>query len=240
MRTQNIKNEFSYSITHWFQPIYNLKNNNVIGHEALLRDTSPLKVSPANIFIEADKNGHRNILDLISVKKALETFTGEFNQLFINIFPSTILERDFLSWWDAHVPPFTPIVLELLENEPVRNWEELKTVTEQLRARGVKIAVDDMGEGYSFFQQWIELNPDFIKLDRYFVKDLSMNSRKQKTLRSLLDLFADTTKVIIEGVETEEELYAVEQLGISYAQGYLLGMPSPKENFLVGSLLGIY
>jgi EAL domain-containing protein (putative c-di-GMP-specific phosphodiesterase class I) len=53
-------------------------------------------------------------------------------------------------------------------------------------------------------------------------------------------LFADTTKVIIEGVETKEELYAVKQLGISYAQGYLLGMPSPKENFLMDSLLDIY
>jgi EAL domain-containing protein (putative c-di-GMP-specific phosphodiesterase class I) len=228
--TQNLESELRYSITHWFQPIYCLKNNNVVGYEALLRDASKLQVSPVDIFRDAERNGCQNILDVISIKAALETFKDESNPLFLNILPSTLLKRSFLSWWDIHVPPLIPVVLELLENEPIRNWEELKTVTKELQARGVKIAVDDMGGGYSFFQQWIELSPEFIKLDRYYAKNLSVNSRKQKTVRSLIDLLSDTTELIIEGIEKEEDLNTAELLGIPYAQGFLLGGPSPHDD----------
>ncbi|OGO77191.1 MAG: hypothetical protein A2Y23_01795 [Clostridiales bacterium GWB2_37_7] len=228
--TQNLEYEFRYSITHWFQPIYHLKNNNVLGYEALLRDASQLKVPPADIFREADKNGYRNVLDLMSIKKALEIFKDASSPLFLNIFPSTLLEGNFLSWWDMHMPPRTPFVLELLEDEPIRNWKELKKTTKELKRRGVKIAVDDMGGGYSFFQQWIELDPDFIKLDRYFAENLSISPKKQKTVTSLVDLLSDTTEIIIEGVETEADLNTAEFLGITYAQGYLLGRPSPRTN----------
>lgn len=224
---QNFGRGFKYSITHWFQPIYHLGNNNIIGYEALLRDNSLLQASPIDIFKDAESNGYRNILDLISIENALKKFKNKSSTLFLNIFPSTLLKKDFLSWWDIHVPQFIPIVLELLENEPIKNWEELKIVTEELKSRGIKIAIDDMGMGYSFFQQWIELNPDYIKLDRYFAENLSLNFRKQKMVKSLIDLFSDSTEIIIEGVEKEEDLVIAKLLGIPYAQGYLLGRPSP-------------
>jgi EAL domain-containing protein (putative c-di-GMP-specific phosphodiesterase class I) len=140
------------------------------------------------------------------------------------------MEKGFLTWWDIYAEAQKNIVLELLENEPIRDWEVLKGVTKELQARGVKIAVDDMGGGYSFFQQWIELEPDFIKLDRYFAEDLSICSRKQKTISSLVDLLSDTTDIIIEGIETEEDLNIAESLGINYAQGFLLGRPSPWKD----------
>ena len=119
---QNIENEFRNSITHWFQPIYHLKDNNIIGYEALLRDASQLQVSPVDVFREADKNGHRNILDLLSIKTALESFKDESSPLFLNVFPSTLLGRNFLSWWDSHVSSSIPVVLELLETESIMNW----------------------------------------------------------------------------------------------------------------------
>lgn len=225
---QNVENEFRYSITHWFQPIYNLKSNNIIGYEALMRDASELRASPVDIFREADKNGHRNVLDRTSIKTAIDSFKYESDPLFINVFPSTLLEGDFISWWDNNISHPMPVVLELLESEPIGNWEVLKKITKKLQARNVKIAVDDMGGGYSFFQQWIELAPDFIKLDRYFAQDLSESSKKQRTIKSLVDLFSDTTEIIIEGIEKDEDLNTAESLGIPYAQGYLLGRPSPK------------
>lgn len=227
---ENNESELEYSITHWFQPIYQLKDSNIIGYEALLRDASHSSVSPVDIFREADKKGHQNILDRFSIKTALGSYKDEINPLFLNIFPSTLMEKGFLDWWDIYAEAQKNIVLELLENEPIRDWEVLKSVTKELQARGVKIAVDDMGGGYSFFQQWIELEPDFIKLDRYFAEDLSICSRKQKTVSSLVDLLSDTTQIIIEGIETEEDLNIAESLGINYAQGFLLGRPSPWKD----------
>jgi EAL domain-containing protein (putative c-di-GMP-specific phosphodiesterase class I) len=181
-----------------------------------------------DIFKEAEKHSCLNILDLISVKAAAEKFNDSSAYLFLNIFPSTLLEKDFLSWWDANIPPLKPIVLELLENEPVGNWEELKAVTKELRVRDIKIAVDDMGTGYSFFQHWIELCPDFVKLDKYFSKDLSTNFQKQKVVKSLIDLLFGTAEIIIEGIETKADLDTAELLGVPYAQGYLLGRPAPN------------
>jgi EAL domain-containing protein (putative c-di-GMP-specific phosphodiesterase class I) len=229
LMTRNIESQFKYSITHWFQPIYHIKNNNVIGYEALLRDATSLQTSPVDIFRQADKNGYLNEFDLESIKTALKVFKDKLTYIFLNIFPSTLLARNFLSWWDTHVPPQMPVVLELLESEPVACWEELKAVTKELQARGVEIAIDDVGSGYSFFQQWIELRPEFIKLDQYFSKNLSISSRKQKVVRSLMELLSDTTDIIIEGVETEADLETARLLGIPYAQGYLLGGPSPKK-----------
>lgn len=226
---QDVEKEFSSFITHWFQPIYELRSNNIIGYEALLRNASQLKVSPADIFKEAKKNGCENILDLFSIKTAIETFECESKLLFLNIFPSTLMQKNFLSWWDINVPSLMPVVLEVLESEPIRNWKALRKITRELQTRGVKIAVDDMGRGYSFYQQWIELDPDFIKLDRYFAENLSENIRKQKAVRSLVDLLSNTTQIIIEGIEKEDDLNIAELLGIHYAQGFLLGKPSPWE-----------
>lgn len=226
---QMTEKEFKYPITHWFQPIYHLKHNNAVAYEALLRDTSPLKIPPVDIFKKAEKHGYLNTFDLVSIKAAVETFNDRSTYLFLNIFPSTLLEKDLLSWWDVNIPPLQPIVLELLENEPIRNWEKMKAVIKELRVRGIKIAVDDMGSGYSFFQHWIELCPDFVKLDRYFSKNLSESSQKQKVVKSLMDLLNGTTEIIIEGIETKADLDTAELLGIPYAQGYLLGRPSPNS-----------
>lgn len=224
--------ELEYSITHWFQPIYQLKGSHIIGYEALLRDASEFAVSPIEIFREADKKGQQNTLDRISIKTALESYKDEVNPLFLNVFPSTLMEKGFLDWWDKYAALQNNVVLELLENEPIRDWELLKKVTKELQLRGVKIAVDDMGGGYSFFQQWIELDPDFIKLDRYFAENLSVSSRKQKTVSSLVDLLSETTEIIIEGIEKKEDLDIAERLGITYAQGFFLGRPSPLKELL--------
>jgi EAL domain-containing protein (putative c-di-GMP-specific phosphodiesterase class I) len=231
--TQKDEMEYELNITHWFQPIYNLENNDVIGYEALLRDSSRLQVSPVDLFDKAGKCGHRNTLDLISLKTALEFFPLEStNQLFLNIFPSTLLQEGFLSWWDLNVPRSVQVVLELLESEPITDWKEVKRITGELRDRGIKIAIDDMGGGYSFFQQWIELDPDYIKLDRYFSENLSFNCRKQKTIRCLVELIADTSEIILEGIETVEDLGFAQLLGVTRAQGYLLGRPSPLDNIV--------
>lgn len=227
---QEFEYVFGNCITHWFQPIYQLNNSNIMGYEALMRDASQPHTSPVDIFKEADKIGLRNTLDRISIKSATELFADESNLLFLNVFPSTLLEENFLSWWDENISYSKPVVLELLENEPINNWEALKEITKNLQARGIRIAADDMGGGYSFFQQWIELTPEYIKLDRYFARNLSISSQKQKTVMSLIDLFSDTTKIIIEGIETKEDLCAAELLGILYAQGFLFGKPSPKED----------
>jgi EAL domain-containing protein (putative c-di-GMP-specific phosphodiesterase class I) len=80
-----------------------------------------------------------------------------------------------------------------------------------------------MGSGYSFFQHWVELNPDYIKLDCYYAAGLAENSLKQRIIKYLTKLFDGYSIIILEGIETEEDLNIAKQLGISYARAICLG-----------------
>lgn len=214
-------------LVHLYQPIYQLETGKLLGYEALVRNTSLNKLSPLDIFLQAEQQGCRTSLDCQLLCKAMASFKRhEGHVLFLNVFPSTLLEPWFLSCWDNHPNLISPLVLEISESEPINDWKALKVIINELRKRGVKIALDDMGAGYSFFQHWVELNPEYIKLDSYYANDLSKSSIKQRILENLIKLFGDSTETILEGIEKEEDLNTAKLLGIKYAQGYLLGRPS--------------
>jgi EAL domain-containing protein (putative c-di-GMP-specific phosphodiesterase class I) len=222
-------------LTCWYQPIYDLKDNILIGYEALMRSKMQYSLNPMEIFQTAESLGERTKLDRQLIIKAQQLFKGFENcNLFLNIFPSTLLEEDFLDWWDRESGIAPLIVLELSEAEPIHNWKSIKYVLKELQMRGVKIALDDMGAGYSSLQCWIELEPDYIKLDRYYMMDIINYTKKQRVVESLIKLLGDSTQVIIEGIEDNAGLKIAEELGARYAQGYVLGMPSPINNVSSG------
>ena len=105
----------------------------------------------------------------------------------------------------------------------------MKATVNELKRRGIKIAIDDMGAGYSTIRHWVELEPEFVKLDKYFSENLSVNTQKQKIVKSYADLFSGTSKLIIEGIEKKEDLEIIYHLGVQYAQGFFLGRPLPRE-----------
>lgn len=89
------------------------------------------------------------------------------------------------------------------------------------------IAIDDLGTGHSRLQSLIELNPDFVKLDRYFAKDLVILAKKQYIIEFLLQLCEKcNSQLIIEGIEDQQSLICLKNMGIKYAQGFFLGKPS--------------
>jgi len=100
-----------------------------------------------------------------------------------------------------------------------------------LRERGLRLAVDDAGAGYASFRHILQLKPDIIKLDRSLISGLNAN-RDQLALAAALVSFAEKTgiKVVAEGVETPEELKALQTLNVNKAQGYLLGRPTPLRD----------
>lgn len=226
--------EQSIDITHltcWYQPIYGLKDNLLLGYESLVRGKTQHNLDPIEIFRRAELSGHRTVLDQQLIIKAQQLFKDlKDYPLFLNIFPSTMLELGFLSWWDSYSGIVPSIVLELSEAEYISDWQPLKIIVKELKKRGIKIAVDDMGAGHSSLQNWIELEPDYIKMDRYYMEDVVNSTRKQMVLESFIKLVGDTTQIIIEGVENIEGLKIAKELGANYAQGYILGMPTPIKN----------
>jgi len=119
-------------------------------------------------------------------------------------------------------------VIEITEHEQVADIEALAQVVQQFHAAGVMLALDDFGDGRSSLRLWSELQPDIVKIDKYFTRDLSRHAKKLQTLRALLQI-AEVfgSSLVAEGIETAEDLRVVRDLGVSLGQGFFMGRPDP-------------
>jgi len=225
------------NLTCWYQPIYQLDTMDILGFESLVRSKFHRNFNALELFYQAQMQRHLTILDYQLILKAQQLFKNKDTySLFINIFSSTLLDKKFISWWHKFSGIIPSIVLELSEEDPVSDWKTLKYVIKELKENRVKIAVDDMGEGYSFLQHWIELEPDYIKLDRCYMTKLVESEVKQKTLSDLVKMIDTSTKIIVEGVEQIECVEIVKKMGVQYAQGDALGRPAPLNSFFSNNL----
>lgn len=227
---------------HFFQPIYHLNSWDKLGYEVLLRST--VYPNPELTFQEAKKEKQLYELDSRSIHKAISTYHSAGSSkrngtLFLNVFPSTILNQNFPSFLNQIITEkyldSQQIVLEISESETIEEFDRFKKRISELKRQGFLIAIDDIGKGYSNFRSIIELEPDYLKLDRYFAQDLHLSKQKQTLISFFLNYCEQyNCQLILEGVETEKELAVAKALGISIAQGYILGKPALlKESVLV-------
>jgi EAL domain-containing protein (putative c-di-GMP-specific phosphodiesterase class I) len=218
---------------HHYQPIYDIQNGGVIGYESLFRTENLM--NPEITFNHARKNKKLYELDSRSVHKALSTYinAGYFikhENLFLNVFPSTLINPLFHALIykiiNENGISRQQIIFELNENELI-DFENLKSSIEKLRNLGYRIAIDDFGKGFTSIQSIIELKPDFVKLDKYFVEGL-INSEPKKDIIKYLNHFCHkyNSNLIIEGVEDQTCLEFLKSLGVQFAQGYHLGEPA--------------
>jgi hypothetical protein len=125
-------------------------------------------------------------------------------------------------------PDLRRVVVELTEHTPVEDLDALRRQTEELRARGALIALDDAGSGYSGLQQLAVLRPQVVKLDRALVSDADTDPVRM-ALAEMVGEFAGRIDawLLAEGMETATELAAFMRLGVPLGQGWVLGRPSP-------------
>lgn len=219
---------------HHFQPIYYINSRKKLGYEALLR--SQIHSNPELTFQEAKREKQLYELDSRSIHKAISTYnlaglSKKNGTLFLNILPSTILNQNFPSFLDQIITEnylhSQQIVLEISESETVEAFDIFKKQILDLKKQGFLIAIDDIGKGYSNFKNIIELEPQYLKLDRYFAQDLHLSKQKQAIILLLLKYCEQSRgQLILEGIETEEEIEIASALGIPIVQGYLLGKPA--------------
>ncbi len=215
---------------HDFQPIYNFQKNELIGYEALLR--SKRGESPIEI-IRCARNTHQLYsLEMFSIKRAIKEFSRNNIDkiLFLNIFPSTIMHKLFLSNFEMLIEQIDfKLVLEISELENITNFEILKRKISKLQTFGVKLAMDDLGNSNEELKKMIEMNIDYIKLDKYFADDLSKCLKKQEMITLIKNYYKDNSEIILEGIEQVKDLKYAEHLGLYLGQGYLLGKPAPLK-----------
>ncbi|WP_353947456.1 EAL domain-containing protein [Sporolactobacillus sp. Y61] len=218
---------------HHFQPIVNLENRTIEGFEALFR--SPLFSTVEEAYQLAKKKRRLYELDVHSVQKAVRTFAesgqkDKGQKLFLNIYPSTLLHAGLVSVIKDLIGtyPFLAgqLVFEMVENERIDDLSGLQDVLKLIRQAGIRIAVDDFGKGPDNMNRTIEIDADYIKLDRYFSIDLRTSEKKQAYVAFLIRFCEKFhTKLIFEGLETAKDIHYIREMGIHYAQGYALGRP---------------
>jgi EAL domain-containing protein (putative c-di-GMP-specific phosphodiesterase class I) len=201
----------------------------VIGHEALMRGPRGVPYeSPPLAFAMAATMGMVERLDTHCVRRAISLVTGR--RLFINVHPRTIVaHRDFwgvvggLSKESTSRPG--EIVFEIVEHSAGSN-ADLSHALEELRALGFGLAVDDLGEGASGLRRLVEMEPDFAKIDRFFVTGIDQDRRKRAVVTAIAAAARDLgARVIAEGIENEREHRVLADLGVELGQGFLFDRP---------------
>ncbi len=222
-----------------FQPIMDLRTGEPVGFEALARFPSSLERGPEEWFREADEVELRTELELTTVRAALSRLDSlpEDAFLAVNLSPATACS-EHLERAVAQADAPRRIVLEVTEHAPVRDYGALNAAVGSLRAKGVRLAVDDAGSGFASLQHILRLAPDFIKLDMALTRDVD-NDLARRALAAALISFSNEigATIIAEGIETEAELRTLRDLGVAYGQGFHLARPAeiPERHGLAAS-----
>jgi EAL domain-containing protein (putative c-di-GMP-specific phosphodiesterase class I) len=210
------------------QPIVDLGTGVRVGAEALSRFPAAWGKAPDVCFAEAHSIGEGDRLELLALRGAAAHLATVSGYVSMNISPATLLTADCLDLLASL--PLPRVLLELSEHDQVEDYDALGAVLEPLRARGMTLAIDDVGAGFSSLRHILMTSPDVIKMDRSIVTGVDTDPVLPKLVSSLVD-FAHgcDVRVVAEGVETPAEHAALRALGVDLGQGWLFGRPGPAS-----------
>ena len=210
-----------------FQPIVDLRSLATVGHESLSRFPDSL-CGPDKWFADAFALGLGVDLEWLAAKSALHYFEAAPTNLFlaINMSPATLLH---LMEEELCLPSLCPrIVIELTEHVPIEDYWPLHRALDSIRAQGARLSADDLGAGYAGFRHLFRLKPDIIKLDISLVAGIHRHRGQQALTRAILAFALEVgAEVVAEGIEQVADLLVLQDLGVPFGQGYLLGPPDP-------------
>ncbi|TMC50523.1 MAG: GGDEF and EAL domain-containing protein [Chloroflexi bacterium] len=216
-----------------FQPVVRLYDGAAFGYEALARPAnSDPDTSVERLFAAAQRLGLSPHLDWLCRRVALQPSNRlpADTLLFLNVGVSALLDplHDIdqmmllLRWSGRRAED---IVLEITEREAVRDVSRLETVVAAYRAEGFRFALDDVGEGHSTFELLAAAAPEFIKISSRLVRRHHVPAARSVIRGIVAFAAASGSEPIAEGIEGNEELEAMAELGVCLGQGYALGRP---------------
>ncbi|MDW8135820.1 MAG: EAL domain-containing protein [Thermodesulfobacterium sp.] len=240
---ENFIKKFSYKlkkefleIDTYFQPIFCSKTFKVLGYEAFSKPRTNKSI--LQLIKESVDRGFISEFDLycrlMAIYKAYKVGFPKDTLLFLNIHPK-VLERknypkgltfQFLSLLGLSSEN---IVFEITEFEQPMNIEGYIKTVFHFKEQGYKISIDDYGSGCISSRFLLEISPNFLKIDKFFVQRLPEDNFSIKFITQTLELCKDLeVKVIAEGIENKKQLLSLKNLKVDYLQGYYLGKPKPS------------
>ncbi len=223
-------------IVPFFQPILNIKTNEVEKFESLMR-------------IQNRDNTHQKPADFLDIAKQSKLYpqltkamiAGSLKRLEFLQYPITIniaiddilnpsVSSFILRKLEKH--SFSQMVtFEILETHEILNYTRVANFIKKIKAFGCLVAIDDFGSGYSNFEQVLKLDIDYIKIDGSLIKNINTNKENEIVTKTIITFAQELgVKTIAEFVSSEAIFDKVKSLGIDYAQGYYIGKPAPMAS----------
>lgn len=222
-------------------PLQNQQNTKYTSHgiEALIRDPShsPLR-NPEILFAYASRKEKLFDIDILCLRTAIhyqKLLPNNTAKLFVNVQPRSLTNPQFADLSveivaQSQLQP-SQIVFELTEQQTIINPKAMKETLGALRKAGFLCALDDYGMGFANLRQFYELKPDYLKMSGYFCQNIEHDADKRKIVAAATRLCRDfATPMILENIETAEELRIVTELGVPFGQGYYFARPTPWED----------
>ncbi len=219
-----------HSIKVVFQPIVDIRSKEIIGYEALSRDPQG-NLDILALFKRYRTIGRLNELKRICFRSQLKAAKAiGLQRVFINVDFKLLTELEVV----PETPPDMEVILEISELETIHNIEDHLKIAREWRERGFKFAIDDFGAGFISLPFIAQLIPEYIKVDRSTILHALFSERFLGFLKDLVlglknftteGIIAEGIETVAEGVETEQELQVVKEIGIYLAQGFSLGRP---------------
>lgn len=235
------KNELNIN----YQPQIDLSNNEIVGIEALLRWNNDKlgNVSPAEFIPIAEEHGDIVQIGDWVMEKSLEqaslwkSMGYKFNNIAVNISPVQIKEKDFkdklLRCCDKYKISPNFLEIEITESTFLDISEEKVEVLNELKEMGINIAIDDFGTGYSSLSYLINISVSTLKIDKTFVDHVE-NYKNMVLIKNIVNLSKDLKyKVIVEGVETREQIKVLADLGCTIIQGFYFSKPLTEDSMKI-------
>lgn len=232
-----------------YQPIVNLETGMIKSWEALTRGPAGSHFqSPAVLFDFAEEVDQVFTLEKCCRENAIRQLgtLGHEQRLFLNIHPRTLVDPDFNPGQTASLLEqvgITPreVVLEITERHSVRDFDLFHRTLEHYRSQGFKVAVDDVGTGYSGLWTIANLRPDYLKVDMSLVRGIHADPVKRALMETLVT-FSDNIgcRLIAEGIEEEAELTTLMRMGVHFGQGYFLSRPDYPKPGLAPEVQGLF
>ncbi|WP_198338339.1 EAL domain-containing protein [Labrenzia sp. VG12] len=228
----------------YYQPVMDIESGRLRGCEILMRWRRPngMIVSPGQFMAYAENNGH--IFDM--TRHMMRVSSEEIGELYgenpdlklsVNLFAGHFLDREIISdiksIFEKSAISFQQIVVEVTERHPLEDMELARKIIAELQALGVRVALDDVGTGHGGMAYLQKLGVDIIKIDKMFIDTIGSDDNSTTIVDSMVEL-ADNLGmgIIAEGVEMEEQIDRLLELGVTAAQGYFFAAPMPANEFI--------
>ena len=231
-----------------FQPIFSSATGGIFGYEALTRLHPHVLVDIPQLFEAARRFDVVASLDTACRQNAIVNaaklgLAASDCYLFINVCPQTLINpqhqvglTNILA--ETNGLSKDKIIFEITEETAVHDYDLFYRTIEYYRSQGYKIAIDDFGVGYGGLKMLASLEPDFVKIDQMFVSGIGQNTVRFNLVDSIVTACHRLgIKVVAEGIESEDDLNIVCNMGIELLQGYALARPTadllPSETRIV-------